>query len=79
MEVTSDQTFGQDCREEVMPAELLCSFGALSRVRLFLTPWTVARQTFLGDFAGKNTGVDCRFLLQGILPTQGSNPSLLEW
>ena len=29
------------------------------------------------SFPGKNTGVGCRFLLQGILPTQGSNPHLL--
>ena len=28
-------------------------------------------------FPGKNTGVGCRFLLQGIFPTQGSNPGLL--
>ena len=26
---------------------------------------------------GKNTGVGCHFLLQGIFPTQGSNPRLL--
>ena len=26
---------------------------------------------------GNNTGVGCHFLLQGIFPTQGSNPSLL--
>ena len=30
------------------------------------------------DFPGKNTGVGCRFLLQGIFPTQGSNPGLLH-
>ena len=28
------------------------------------------------DFTGKNTGVGCHFLLQGIFPTQGLNPSL---
>ena len=28
------------------------------------------------NFSGKNTGVDCHFLLQGIFPTQGSNPHL---
>ena len=28
------------------------------------------------DFLGKNTEVDCYFLLQGIFPTQGSNPHL---
>ena len=26
------------------------------------------------EFLGKNTGVGCHFLLQGIFPTQGSNP-----
>ena len=30
------------------------------------------------DFPGKNTGVGCYFLLQGIFPTQGSNPCLLH-
>ena len=34
-----------------------------------LCPW---------DFPGKNTGVGCHFLLQGIFPTQGSNSSLLH-
>ena len=29
-------------------------------------------------FPSKNTGGDCRFLLQGIFPTQGSNPCLLQ-
>ena len=28
------------------------------------------------DFPGKGTGVGCHFLLQGIFPTQGSNPGL---
>ena len=31
------------------------------------------------DFSGKNIGVGCHFLLQGIFLTQGSNPSLLHW
>ena len=30
------------------------------------------------DFSGKNTGVGFRFLLQGIVPTQGANLSLLN-
>ena len=34
-----------------------------------LCPW---------DFPGKNTGVGCHFLLQGILLTQGWNPGLLH-
>ena len=33
-----------------------------------LCPW---------NFPGKNAGVDRHFLLQGIFPTQGSNPRLL--
>ena len=31
-----------------------------------------------GDFPGKNTGVGCHSLLQGIFPTQGSNLGLLH-
>ena len=31
------------------------------------------------DSSGKNTGMSCHFFLQGIFPTQGSNPRLLHW
>ena len=49
----------------------------LSRVRLFVTLWTVATRLLCPwDSPGKNTGVGCHFLLQGIFLTQGSNPSL---
>ena len=49
-------------------------------VWLFATPWSVAHQAPLSmDFSGKNTGGGCLFLLQGIFPTQGSNPHLLHW
>ena len=43
-------------------------------------PWTVAHQgsSFHGDSSGKNTGVGCHALLQGIFPAQGWNPSLLQ-
>ena len=49
--------------------------------RYFLTlatPWTVACTKLLHpwDFPGKSTGVGCHCLLQGIFPTQGSNPGL---
>ena len=30
------------------------------------------------NFPGKSTGVGCHFLLQGNVPTQGSNPGLLH-
>ena len=45
-------------------------------------PWTVAHKATLSmgswDSAGKNTQVGFHFLLQGIFPTQGSNPGLLH-
>ena len=43
-----------------------------------MTLWTVAHQARLWNSPGKNTGVGCHFLLQGIFPTQGSNPGLLH-
>ena len=54
--------------------------GHFSRVRLFAIQWTVACQAPLSlESPGKNTGVGCHTLLQGIFLTrvQGSNLSLL--
>ena len=49
------------------------------RVRLFATLWTEpAKLLCPWDSLGKNTGVDCHALLQGIFPTQESNPCLLQ-
>ena len=49
-------------------------------VWLFVTLRTVAQQSLcLLDFSGKNTGVCCYFLLQGICLTQGSNLCLLHF
>ena len=31
------------------------------------------------DFPGKNIGLGCYFFIQGIFPTQRSNPRLLHW
>ena len=59
------------------PNVCLC---VLSHVWFFVMPWTVAR--LLWNFPGKNSGVRCHFLLQGIFLTQGSNPyplCLLHW
>ena len=53
---------------------------SLSRVPLFLTPWTIAHQTpHPWNFPGKESTMGCHFLLQGIFPIQGSNPSLLHY
>ena len=35
--------------------------------------------SFHGDSPGKNTGMGCHFLLQGIFLIQESNPHLLHW
>ena len=52
----------------------------LSRVRLFATPGPVASRLLRSlNFQGKNIRVGCHFLLQGIFPTQGSNPCLLRF
>ena len=52
-----------------------CSFSHAQ-----LTPQTVARQATLSmDFPGKNAGMGCHFLLQGIFPNQGLNLCLLHW
>ena len=50
-----------------------------SHARLFAVLWTIAHQAPLSmDSPGKNTGVGCHSLLQGIFPTQGLNPGLLH-
>ena len=63
----------QDCRGL---QAVLCS-PKLSRVRLLAAPGTVARQAPLSmGFSRENTGVGYHVLLQGIFPTQRSNPGL---
>ena len=68
-----------------------CVYGSFSRVVYFmcvcvrsvvsgsLRPRGLlpARHPCPWNSAGKNTGVGCHFLLQGIFPTQGLNPHLL--
>ena len=50
---------------------------SLSRVRLFATPWIAAHRLLCPwDFPGKNTGVGCHCLLQGIFLIRESNPGL---
>ena len=59
------------CKEMIMTYSLSC-------IPLFATPWTVAHQAPLWVSPDKNTGAGCHVLLQGIFPTQGSNPGLLN-
>ena len=58
----------------IVPAVL----SRFSCVQLFAAPWTVVHQASLSmGFPGKNTGVDCHFLLQVIFLTQELNLHLL--
>ena len=49
---------------------------SLSHVWLFAIPWSFQVPLSMG-FPGKDTGLSCHILLQGIFLTQGSNPPLL--
>ena len=65
---------GQEEEISVSRSQFRVKVKSLSCVRLFATPWTVSLPGSSGG--GKSTGVGCHFLLQGIFPTQGSNPCL---
>ena len=70
---------GRSLMVEVLPAECVCA-QSLSRDQLCATLWTIALQAPLSTgFSRKEyfPGVGCYFLLQGIFPTQESNPCLL--
>ena len=50
-----------------------------SVVLLFVTLWIIVHRLLCPwDSPGKNTGMGCYFLLQGIFLTQGSNLNLLH-
>ena len=55
-----------ECESEVAQSSPTLRSHGLKPARL-LSPW---------DSPGKNTGVGCHFLFQGIVPTQVSNPGL---
>ena len=59
---------------------LACMLCHFSHVRFFAALWTVACQASLstGDSPGKNTGVGCHAILQGIFLTQGLNLCILS-
>ena len=54
--------------------EWVSEWKSLSHVQLFATPPTYSPW----NSPGQNTGVDNYSLIQGIFPTQGSNPGLLH-
>ena len=53
----------------------LSEVKSLSRVQLFATPWTVAcKAPLFMEFSRQEYGVGCHFFLQGIFPSQVTNP-----
>ena len=54
----------------------MCILNGFSCVQLFATLWTSLLCPW--DSPGKNTGVGCHAVLQGIFPTQGLNLSVLH-
>ena len=56
-----------------------CMLSHFSHFRLLVTLWTDPVKLFCPqDSPGKNTGVGCHALLQGIFLTQGLNPCFLQ-
>ena len=62
-----------------MPSWSRRHVNMLCHIQLFVTLWTVAHQAPRSiECPGRNTGVGCHALLQGIFPTQGSHLGLLH-
>ena len=59
------------CQDTALSLPCSCVLSHFSHVQLW-DPMYLHPQ----DFPGKNTGVGCHALLQGVFPTQGSNPGL---
>ena len=63
---------------------LLCGFCAVLSLSVVSdsfdpTDHSLSGSSVHGDSPAKDAGVGCHVLLQGIFPTQGSNPGLLHW
>ena len=74
-------TKSRDANQSVCPVRACVLSNSIMSLWCWLcvTPWTVAHQAPCPwDPPGKNTGVGCHSLLQGIFPIQGLNPCLLH-
>ena len=61
-----------------LPHSVCVRVKLLRRVPTLCDPMDCTRLLCPWDSAGKETSMGCRALLQGLFPTQGSNPSLLR-
>ena len=59
-------------------AILACMLSGFSCAQIFVTLRTIAHQVPLGESPGKNTGMGCHALLQGIFLIQGLKLSLVS-
>ena len=79
--VPHPQTYAEVLNTNAIPLRpSVVAVRFLSCALLFVALWTADHQaTCPWDFSGKNTRVDCHFILQGIFPSQGLNSCLLRW
>ena len=69
---------GEDKDASVFIISCVCVLSCFSRVQLFVTSWTVARQSALSmGFSRQEYWSGGHALFQGIFPTQGLNLCLL--
>ena len=60
----------------LIPIHVLCLVAQSCPTLCDPMDYSLPGSSVLGDSPGKNTGVGCHDLLQGIFPTQGLNPGL---
>ena len=79
LQATGSQRVGHDWVTSLhFCCNRLCCFS-VAKLCLTVTPCTAAHQAPLNlGIPGKDSGVGCHALLQGIFPTQGLNPGLLQ-
>ena len=73
----NNQTANQDCvllKAYESESEVAQSFWLCDPM-----DWSLAGSSIHGIFQGKSSGVGFHCLLQGIFPTQGSNPGILSY
>ena len=77
MSATRNQLFGCDFShmEFTQRKQRVC---VLSPIQLFASPCRPPGSSIHGIFPGKNTGMSCHSILQGIFLIQGSNPGFLH-
>ncbi|CAI9151477.1 unnamed protein product [Rangifer tarandus platyrhynchus] len=66
----------QNSPGETVPCAVLCRIAPSCPTLFNPKDCSLPGSSVHGDSPDKNTGMGCHALLQGIFPTQGSNPSL---